>query len=160
MSCGPRPIFSKAVQDMNRCAPVIPYLSGRPFFEASRLSLNAELTVLSACNTGTGEYFTGEGVMGMSRSFLLAGRKTVLMSLWSIPSLETVPLMQCFYSNLRAGAQPAAALRSAKLGFIKDPKGIGDQNQKSRGIAVDPLTKALPVDCHPFYWAAFFIIGE
>jgi len=127
--------------------------------EASLLSLNAELTVLSACNTGTGEYFTGEGVMGMSRAFLLAGSTNVLVSLWSIPSRETVPLMQGFYAYLKSGVPPAAALRAAKLDFIAGRPVTGRQPSGQRGVRVGPQAQATRVHRHPFYWAAFFMIG-
>lgn len=103
--------------------------------EAAELKLDAELAVLSACNTGVGKYFTGEGVMGMSRSFLLAGSRSVLVSLWSVPSIETEQLMVGFYKYLRAGSNPSAAIRKAKLEMM-------------RGRQV-----------HPFYWAAFIPFG-
>jgi CHAT domain-containing protein len=70
--------------------------------EAMELSLNADLTVLSACKTGTGELVTGEGVMGMSRAFLAAGSRAVLVSLWAVDSAATEVLMVAF-SRARDG---------------------------------------------------------
>lgn len=68
--------------------------------EVTQLKLNARLTVLSACNTGNGEYFAGEGLMGMGRAFMLAGSDRVLVSLWPVESFSTQRLMELFYARL------------------------------------------------------------
>ncbi len=112
--------------------------------EAQALKLNADLSVLSACNTGTGKYFTGEGVMGMSRAFLLAGSRSVLVSLWSVPSIETEQLMLSFYKHLRAGEPIPAAIRKAKLGMM----------------GISPAGKVAAAEMvHPFFWSAFIPFG-
>jgi CHAT domain-containing protein len=94
-----------------------------------------DLVVLSACQTGVGDIQSGEGVFGLKRAFILSGAKTLVMSLWSVPSKETVDLMTAFYALLSDGKTPAEALRQAKLNLMK---------QKP----------------HPFFWAAFVLTGS
>jgi CHAT domain-containing protein/Tfp pilus assembly protein PilF len=98
------------------------------------LKLNAELVVLSACDTGRGR-LTGDGVIGLSRSLISAGVPSVLVSLWSVPDAPTALLMTEFYQNLQKGSDKAQALRQAMLTTMK--------------------TNPNPVD-----WAAFTLIGE
>jgi CHAT domain-containing protein/Tfp pilus assembly protein PilF len=102
--------------------------------EILNLKLNAELVVLSACNTGRGK-ITGDGVIGLSRSLISAGVPSVLVSLWSVPDAPTASLMTEFYQNLENNSDKAQALRQAMLTTMKnnpDPKN----------------------------WAAFTLIGE
>lgn len=102
-----------------------------------------DLVTLSACLTGVGELKSGEGVYGLHRSFLLAGAKTVLASLWSVPDLETKDLMVEFYRRYLFGEKisKSEALRQAQLAVI-------EQLRKKYGAA------------HPAYWGAFVCIGE
>jgi CHAT domain-containing protein len=84
--------------------------------DVSGLNLLAtELVVLSACETGLGEVKTGEGVFGLQRAFTLAGAKTLVMSLWSVPDEPTRELMEDFYRRILAGEGRADALRNAQL---------------------------------------------
>lgn len=98
------------------------------------LNLNAELVVLSACDTGQGR-LTGDGVIGLSRSFISAGVPSVIVSLWAIPDSETAGLMTEFYKRLQQNSDKAQALRQAML-----------------------MTKTQY--SHPRKWAAFTLIGE
>lgn len=98
------------------------------------LKLNAELVVLSACDTGRGR-ITGDGVIGLSRSLISAGVPSVLVSLWSVPDSPTSLLMTQFYQNLQKNPDKATALRFSMLETMK-------KNPN-------------PVD-----WAAFTLIGE
>ncbi len=98
------------------------------------MKLNAELVVLSACDTGRGT-ITGDGVIGLSRSLITAGVPSVIVSLWSVPDAPTASLMTQFYQNLKQSSDKAQALRNAMLTTMKqhpDPKD----------------------------WAAFTLIGE
>lgn len=85
--------------------------------DVSGLDLMAtELAVLSACETGLGEVRTGEGVFGLRRAFILAGAKTLVMSLWKVPDLSTAILMERLYNNLlKQGMSRDEALREAQL---------------------------------------------
>lgn len=98
------------------------------------LELNADLVVLSACNTGRGK-ITGDGVVGLSRSFLLAGAKNTLVSLWYVPDLSTSALMTNFYSQLQVNSNKPQALRQAMLDTMQ----------------VHPA---------PRDWAAFMLVGQ
>jgi len=102
-----------------------------------------DLVTLSACLTGVGELRSGEGVYGLHRSFLLAGAKTVLASLWRVPDLETKDLMIEFYRRYLFGdnISKSEALRQAQLAVI-------EQLRKKYGAAP------------PAYWGAFVCIGE
>ena len=82
--------------------------------EILNLKLNAELVVLSACDTGNGK-ITGDGVIGLSRSLITAGVPSVIASLWSVPDAPTAFLMTQFYKNLQQNPDKAQALRSAML---------------------------------------------
>lgn len=102
--------------------------------EILNLNLNAELIVLSACNTGRGK-ITGDGVIGLSRSLITAGAPSVLVSLWSVNDLSTQVLMTEFYRNLQQNPDKAQALRQAMLATMKQYP-------------------------QPAHWAAFTLIGE
>jgi CHAT domain-containing protein len=77
--------------------------------------LDTELVVLSACDTGLGQVQIGEGVFGLRRSFVLAGAKTLVMSLWKVPDEQTRELMEKFYRGLLEGKGRARALRGAQM---------------------------------------------
>lgn len=86
--------------------------------EILELKLTAELVVLSACNTGRGK-ITGDGVVGLSRSFLLAGAQNTLVSLWYVPDLATSTLMTDFYRQLQNDPNKPQALRKAILNTMQ-----------------------------------------
>ncbi|MEA5573477.1 CHAT domain-containing tetratricopeptide repeat protein [Calothrix sp. UHCC 0171] len=99
------------------------------------LKLNAELVVISACNTGKGR-ITGDGVIGLSRSLMNAGVPSVLVTLWDIPDGSTTRLMTEFYRNLQQNKfDKAKSLRKAMLTMIEQ-------------------------DLSPNSWAAFNLIGN
>lgn len=82
--------------------------------EVLELNLQAELVVLSACDTGLGD-ITGDGVIGLSRSLISAGALNVVVSLWSVPDAPTAELMVEFYQQMQQGEDKAQALRQAML---------------------------------------------
>lgn len=106
-------------------------------YEIYNLHLNAELVVLSACNTGHGLLAKGEGVISLARAFKYAGCANVLMSLWQADDQATAQIMQDFYRHMRRGIGKDAAIRQAKLDYI----GASNRN-------------------HPFFWGAFVLIGD
>ncbi|MFY9620642.1 MAG: CHAT domain-containing protein [Pyrinomonadaceae bacterium] len=102
------------------------------------LRLNADLVVLSGCQTGLGEQISGEGLTGLTQGFLYAGSRSVVVSLWDVQDKSTANLMANFYqAMLKDGAAPAEALHQAKLAMYRQ-----------RGSRP------------PFYWSAFIIQGE
>jgi CHAT domain-containing protein len=106
--------------------------------EIYNLNLPADLVVLSACQTGLGRDFKGEGLVGLTRGFMYAGAARVVVSLWNVNDRATAELMARFYRKmLRDGQRPAAALRAAQVEMWK--------------------TKQWSA---PYYWAAFTLQGE
>ena len=89
--------------------------------EIYNLSVPAELVVLSACGTGLGRDLRGEGPMGLTRAFLHAGAKRVVVSLWDVQEKETATFMSRFYHGmLQQNLSPAAALRAAQVWMAKE----------------------------------------
>lgn len=115
-------------------------------YEIFNLELNADLVTLSACQTGLGKFRRGEGIMGLTRAFLYAGAKSVLVSLWSVYDQSTTWLMQEFYQNLKQKQMTQTqALRAAKLKLMKS----------TTEIAGKKVSYA-----HPFFWSPFVLIGD
>jgi len=111
---------------------------------------NTELVVLSACETGLGDIYTGEGVFGLQRSFALSGVQTLVMSLWKVPDKETSELMKEFYSLMLA-AKPTSrsdALRKAKL-YMKEkhpsPLYWGAFICQGNPTVLGPLPRTIPL---------------
>jgi CHAT domain-containing protein/tetratricopeptide (TPR) repeat protein len=85
-------------------------------YEAADLDLQGtELVVLSACDSGLGEANAGEGVFGLQRGFAEAGTKMLMMSMWSVPDLETQELLGAFYEKWLGGMGAFDALHAAEL---------------------------------------------
>lgn len=82
------------------------------------LKLNSDLVVLSACDTGRGR-ITGDGVIGLSRSLILAGTPSVVVSLWAVPDAATASLMTEFYQALLKNPDKAQAMRQTMLTTLK-----------------------------------------
>jgi CHAT domain-containing protein len=108
-------------------------------FELSNLNLNADLAVLSACNTGAGKWEQGEGVMSLARAFQYAGCRSIMMSLWEANDAVTRDLTVHFFQELVHGAGKNEALRTAALQHLYETTN--------------------ETYCHPHYWANFVLIG-
>lgn len=102
------------------------------------MRLDADLVVLSACQTALGKSIKGEGLVGLARAFMYAGAPRVVASLWEVSDLATAELMKRFYAGmLQRGLRPAAALRAAQISMSRDPRWA-----------------------HPYYWAGFVMQGD
>ncbi len=106
--------------------------------EIAQLPLQLQLVVLSACETQSGPYRSGEGVLTIGRAFLQAGAQALIGSLWPVSDAATAELMPLFYEQLATGASTGEALRQAQLSFLSQQ---------------DRLT------AHPHYWAGFVLVG-
>ena len=88
--------------------------------ETYNLDLNADLVVLSSCESGLGKLIRGEGMMALTRGFLYSGVANIIFSLWKIPDKPTSELMIEFYKQMLSGKSYSESLRQAKLNLIKN----------------------------------------
>lgn len=105
--------------------------------EIADLDLQADLAVLSACNSGRGGVRRGEGLVGLTWAMSVAGVRSQVLTQWAVDDARTTGLMGDFYTRLKRGETKASALRAAALALKKDR-----------------LTS------HPYYWAPFVLIGD
>ena len=104
------------------------------------LRLQADLAVLSACNTGVGDINRGEGVISVSRAFAYAGVPATIMSLWEVEDFSTSKIIAALYKNLKAGQYKDEALRAAKLHYLDNAK--------------------TETEAHPYFWAGLITTGN
>ncbi len=124
-----------------------------------------DLTILIACQSGLGDVQTGEGVFGLRRAFAVAGSKTLIMSLWSVPTLVTMLLMEQFLDYLESGNSPAEALKKAQKYIINVTVGKLQNSQLGEKILAElNLGNNLEIDskplAHPYFWGAWICQGE
>ncbi len=105
--------------------------------EIYNLKLSADLVTLSACQTGLGKIYKGEGIVGLSRALLYAGADNMLVSLWSVADQSTAALMVDFYKNALGKYTYSAGLQKAKKQMVQQKKYAA-----------------------PYYWAPFILIGQ
>lgn len=110
------------------------FLTAREIYE---MNLNAEMAVLSACETARGVNTDGEGVVGLTWALFAAGVPTQVVSQWKVSDASTPLLMEKFYSGLKRGEKKGQALRNAALKMMRDGK-----------------------HAHPYHWAAFVLFGD
>jgi CHAT domain-containing protein len=109
------------------------------------LQLSASLVTLSACQTGRSVIAAGDELLGLMRAFLGTGSSSLVLSLWKIEDRFTGRLMESFYTLLARGWDKGAALREAQLQFIR----ASDTEHKEGGV-----------ESHPYFWGAFFLVGD
>ena len=97
------------------------------------------MVVLSACNTGTGTLYHGEGIMSLGRSFFLAGASSVVNTLWDVNDEASSFIMAEFYWNLSKGMTKDEAMRLAKLKYLEN---------------------STPTYSNPYFWASYQVLGN
>jgi CHAT domain-containing protein len=108
-------------------------------YETYNLKLNTDLLVLSACNTGTGKLRKGEGIQSLTRGFVFAGVKSIVMTLWAVNDKAGFLIMERFYRNITRQNSKDRALQQSKIDYIR-----------SSDI----------IHAHPYYWAGYVLIGD
>ena len=108
-------------------------------YEIETLNFDADMVVLSACETGVGAVLKGESMFSLKKAFMQGGCQSVISSLWAVNDQCTAEIMAYFYQHLQKGMRKDQALRQAKLDYIK---------------VADPEYR------HPYYWAGFTVVGD
>lgn len=103
------------------------------------MELNADMVVLSACETGLGEMRKAEGVISLARGFSYAGAKSIFTTLWSVNDQATYRIVESFYKYLKAGKEKDEALHLAKVDFIESSNNL---------------------TAHPFLWSPYILVGD
>lgn len=106
-------------------------------YELYSLSLQTELAILSACESGIGNLQTGEGMLSLAYSLNYSGCPSVIMSLWKIDEKTNAEILESFYKHVRKSSTKSEALRKAKLEYIQNNTNL-----------------------HPFYWAGLVVMGN
>jgi CHAT domain-containing protein len=108
-------------------------------YEISLTRIKSPMVVLSACNSGSGTLYSGEGLMSLARSFTLAGASSVIKTSWEINDEASAAIITRFYFHLSKGKEKNEAMRLAKL---------------------DYLNVSSPAFKNPYYWAAYEVLGD
>ena len=103
------------------------------------LELQADMVVLSACETALGKNFKGEGIMSLARGFSYAGAKSIFTTLWSVNDHSTYNIIKGFYYYLQQGMDKDEALQQSKLDYI---------------------SRANNFTAHPFLWSPYILVGD
>ncbi|WKV10901.1 CHAT domain-containing protein [Marivirga harenae] len=109
--------------------------------ELYSLNLDADLVVLSACETGVGQIIKGATPMSLARGFQYAGVQNILMTQWKVNDFATSKLMEDFYKELVKNKAPSTAIRKAKISYLDD-------------------TSISGIEKSPYYWAGFTYYGK
>ncbi len=154
-------------------------------YELMGLQLEADLVVLSACETAIGETTRGDDVLGLTRGLLAAGARQALVTLWKVDDLSTSLFMGAFYQSLLKGARPSEALLQAQRYLRElDKDDIGEALKNLEKMAPDKRSRQTvhqererhrqrgilladtPTDTrgddfsHPYFWAPFVLVGK
>jgi CHAT domain-containing protein len=134
-------LYTHGSDSSDRNEPVI-YFSDSSLYLSELIQENkpsTQLIVLSACNTGNGKFYQGEGIFSFNRAFAAVGIPASVVNLWSIDSKSTYKLTELFYKYLSDGLTTDKALQSAKLEFFR----------------TSDIQQTLP-----YYWAAAILVGK
>jgi CHAT domain-containing protein len=108
-------------------------------YEIYNMKLNAQMAVLSSCNSGFGKMEKGEGMMSLARGFMYAGCPSIVMTLWQVADKSSSEMMTSFYKYLKKGKSKQEAMRLSKLDYLE---------------TADDLTS------NPYFWSAFVVLGD
>jgi CHAT domain-containing protein len=108
-------------------------------YEISISRIRSPMVVLSACNSGTGILYHGEGLMSLARGFTLAGASSVIRTAWEVNDETSAKIISRFYYHLSKGRHKDEAMRLAKLDYLKDSP---------------------PAYTSPYFWAAYEVMGN
>jgi CHAT domain-containing protein len=108
-------------------------------YEVYGIHLNAQMVVLSSCNTGSGLLSTGEGILSLARGFLYSGSRSVVMSMWEIEDKSGTDVVKMFYDYLKKGESKSEALKKARHDYLRS---------------------AGQMRSHPYFWAALVVYGD
>jgi CHAT domain-containing protein len=108
-------------------------------YEINLTRITSPMVVLSACNSGTGTLYHGEGLMSLARSFILAGASSVIKTSWEVNDEVSAAIITRFYYYLSRGNPKDEAMRLAKIEYIR---------------------KNPPLCSNPYYWAAYEVVGD
>ena len=134
-------LYTHASDSSSQSEPVI-YFADSALYLSDLIPENkpkTRLIVLSACETGSGKFYQGEGVFNFNRGFASLGIPTSITNLWSVDNLSTYKITELFYKFLSSGIPMDIALQKAKIEFIK-------QSSKEYSL--------------PYYWAGSFLVGK
>ena len=118
--------------------------------EVYGLSLDATLVVLSGCRTASGRV-TGDGVVGLSRAFFVAGTPSIVASLWDLPDVAGQRMLPAFYRAWARHGDKARALRDAQLALLRD--------LRAGRVVQDTPAGPMVVPAHPAVWAGLVLMG-
>jgi CHAT domain-containing protein len=130
------------------------------------MNLNANLVVLSGCETGLGKLSRGDELVGLTRAFIYAGTPSVVASLWKVDDASTSQLMSDFYKNLKTMTK-VEALRRAQLAMFHGNgesdliarRGVGGIVKLGDAPAVASPSQQSSTS-HPYFWAPFILVGD
>jgi len=115
-------------------------LSNKLFdYEISQVKTSSPMVVLSSCESGLGQHYSGEGILSLSRSFLISGAESVVNTYWPINDRSSSIIMTDYYSGLKRGWSKSRSLQTAKINYLEN---------------------ASPTLQHPYYWAGYRIFGN
>ncbi|GAA0728914.1 hypothetical protein GCM10009430_38500 [Aquimarina litoralis] len=129
-----------SAEDLDTILPWVAFYKGKlTYLELGSIKNNADLVILSACNTSLGNFKRGEGTLSLARGFFRSGAKSVIASLWSTNDKAVSVITSDFYENLSKGQTKSEALRNAKLNYLHTRK---------------------DAEASPYYWASLILIGD